>query len=107
MNNANGVKLHVSGMDCANCANSITKVLEKKGLKRVFVNFHTDEVFYEPNDAIATSQEIKLTIEKLGYKVEDKELPKNNFQTKIIISSLFTAPLIVNHILMLLGSPIS
>lgn len=107
MNNANGVKLHVSGMDCSNCANSITKVLEKKGLKRVFVNFHTDEVFYEPNDAIATSQEIKLTIEKLGYKVEDKELPKNNFQTKIIISSLFTAPLIVNHILMLLGSPIS
>ncbi len=106
MNNAKGVKLHVSGMDCANCANSIIKVLEKKGLKKVFVNFHTDEVFYEPNDSIATAQEIKLTIEKLGYKVEDEAHPKGNFQFKIIISSLFTAPLIMNHILMIIGSPI-
>lgn len=106
MNNANGVRLHVSGMDCANCANSITKVLEKKGLKGVFVNFQTDEVFYEPNDSIATANEIKLVIEKLGYKVEDDEPSESGFQTKIIISALFTAPLILNHILMILGTPI-
>jgi Cu+-exporting ATPase len=106
MNNANGVRLHVSGMDCANCANSITKVLEKKGLKGVFVNFQTDEVFYEPNDSIATAHEIKLVIEKLGYKVEDDEPSESGFQTKIIISALFTAPLILNHILMILGTPI-
>lgn len=107
MNDKYGVRLHVSGMDCANCANSITKVLEKKGLKGVFVNFQTDEVFYEPNDTLATAQEIKSTIEKLGYKVEDNTSSESGFQTKILISALFTAPLILNHFLMILGISIS
>lgn len=106
MNDSGGVRLHVSGMDCANCANSITRVLEKKGLKKVFVNFQTDEVYYEANDAIASPQEIKLTIEKLGFKVEDNTPAENSFKTKIIISAVFTAPLILNHILMIVGIPI-
>lgn len=106
MNNANGVRLNVSGMDCANCANSITKVLEKKGLKKVFVNFQTNEVFYEPNDGIASSQEVKAIIEKLGYQVEKEAPSGKGVQYKLIISALCTAPLVLNHVLMILEIPI-
>lgn len=60
--------LNVEGMTCANCALGITKFLEKKGLKDVYVNFTTSEVRFQPPPNNNLSSIVK-GIEKLGYKV--------------------------------------
>jgi Cu+-exporting ATPase len=38
------VELNVTGMHCNNCAMSIHKLLEKKGLQNVLVSFASEEV---------------------------------------------------------------
>ena len=38
------IELNVTGMHCNNCAMSIHKLLEKKGLKNILVDFAGEEV---------------------------------------------------------------
>lgn len=99
------VEWQVEGMDCANCAGSITRFLERKGLEDVLVNFQTGEVRFRRNDEKITIEEVKAGIHKLGYVVaqaQDKE-PWFTFERKLFISALFTAPLLLHHILMGVG----
>ena len=44
------VEWKVSGMDCTNCALSITKYLQKEGQKEVKVNFIGGDVSFELNE---------------------------------------------------------
>ena len=62
------VKWKVEGMDCTTCALSISKYLEKEGLKNVKVNFATGDVLFQE---IAEDKKEKVAkgIEGLGYKV--------------------------------------
>lgn len=99
------VLLNVEGMDCANCALSITRSLEKSGFNDVTVNFATGEVlfdFVEP----AKVDEAVSNIKKLGYFVvkrsdlfhDDQEisLPGNSYtatRKKFLIALIFTLPL--------------
>ena len=41
------VQWKVEGMDCTNCALTIRKYLEKKGMKNVKVNFATGDVRFD------------------------------------------------------------
>lgn len=59
----------VLGMDCTNCAVSITKYLNKQGLQHVKVNFIGGDVQFEMANNINKS-DIEKGIEKLGYKVQ-------------------------------------
>lgn len=91
------VELQVSGMHCNNCALSVHKLLEKKGVQDVYVDFANDEVKYKTSD-LSTTPSIIKEIEGLGYKVSEDSIPiQEKFYEKVEIkfyfSLIFTIPL--------------
>lgn len=66
--NTKKIAWKVEGMDCANCALTINKYLEKKGNKNVRVNYATGDVIF---DAAGNMDEQQLTkdLHGLGYTV--------------------------------------
>nr|MBA3706558.1 cation-translocating P-type ATPase [Bacteroidota bacterium] len=68
--NSINITLQVDGMDCSNCALSITKNLEKKGMKNVYVDFATGEATFILSDKSKLASAID-SIHQLGYKVTD------------------------------------
>lgn len=102
------VELQVDGMDCANCAAGITRYLERKGLADVQVNFQTGEVRYRLVPDSLSAAEVKQGIHKLGYSVVEPEEsePWWTLERKLLVSALFTLPLLLHHLLMVLGSGI-
>lgn len=101
----NIIELQVDGMDCNNCAMSITRYLERKGLQDVYVNFQTKEVRFQENEDVLSIEQVKAGIHKLGYTVVEAETPEPwwTLERKLLISTIFTAPLLIGHILMSLG----
>jgi Cu+-exporting ATPase len=104
----NTIELKVEGMDCANCAMSITRFLERKNLEDVYVNFSTKEVRFRMGHTDMTLEQVKAGINKLGYTVveEAQTEPWWTLERKLLISALFTAPLLLHHLLMVLGGGI-
>lgn len=102
------IELKVEGMDCANCAQSITRYLERKGLDDVYVNFQTKEVRYKEDDEALDSSAVRAGIHKLGYEVVDDDTKKSfwSLERRLLIATIFTFPLLLHHILMMLGSGI-
>lgn len=76
---SNEVKLILSGLDCANCANKIeTKVNNLDGINEATLNFATSTLIIELNGTIEREdaiKEIKSIVNKLepGVKVFDKD----------------------------------
>ncbi len=99
------IEFQVEGMDCNNCAMSITRFLERQGLQEVYVNFQTKEVRFRPDEAVLTLEQVKAGIQKLGYTVVEPEQPQAwwTLERKLLISAVLTAPLLLGHILMSLG----
>jgi copper chaperone CopZ len=64
------IELNVTGMHCNNCAMSIHKLLEKKGLHNILVDFAGEEVKFSTDDESKLPEVIK-GIENLGFKVID------------------------------------
>ncbi|MCC8426100.1 cation-translocating P-type ATPase [Mucilaginibacter sp. UR6-11] len=96
------VELNVTGMHCNNCALSIHKLLEKKGLGNILVDFAGEEVKFS-NDNNAQLPEIIKSIEQLGFKVVDDPLthmPKfyEKVENKFIFCAIFTAPLLLHMV---------
>ena len=81
------VQWKVEGMSCTNCALSIHKYLETKGLQNVKVNFIGGDVSFDLNGSIA-KLEIEKGIDGLGYhvlngtgeKTKNKKILKNHLQ---------------------------
>jgi len=105
--------LHVEGMTCANCANTITRTLQKEGLKDVNVNYLTTEVTFEDVEP-ARLEKIKSQINGIGYHVADEHKtaqlhPSSHAQQitegtssvekKFWWSVAFTAPLLLHMVL--------
>lgn len=99
------IEWKVGGMDCTNCASSITRFLERKGMEDVFVNFSTGEVRFQQAIGKVELEELKKGISKLGYTVLEPELPPPfwSLERKLIVSAALTAPLLLAHILMSFG----
>lgn len=108
--------IHVEGMTCANCANTITKTLEKEGLKNVNVNYLTTEVSFEEIDSTRL-EKVKSRIGSIGYKVVAEKIHEgerahdhehtadhshhghshsSKVTTKFLLSAVFTAPLLLH-----------
>lgn len=66
------IQWKVEGMDCANCALTIRRFLEKEGMKDVRVNFATGDVSFEVNGEPKV-EVLGKGIKDLGYKVKDGE----------------------------------
>src|SRR3954465_2854371 len=93
------IELNVTGMHCNNCALSVHKLLEKKGLHDILVDFAGEEVKFSTADQ-STLPEIIKDIEGLGFKVVDDmatHQPKfyEQVENKFIFCALFTAPLLL------------
>lgn len=96
------VELNVTGMHCNNCALSIHKLLEKKGLGNILVDFAGEEVKFS-NDNNTQLPEIIKSIEQLGFKVVDDpalHTPKfyEKVENKFIFCAIFTAPLLLHMV---------
>ncbi len=102
---SNIIELKVEGMDCANCAQSITRFLERKGLKEVYVNFQTKEVRYQADADQPGEEEVKAGINKLGYQIVEKNDKPSwwTLERKLLISAIFTLPLLIGHLSMMVG----
>ena len=100
------IELKVDGMTCSNCAASLNKFLERKGLEEVYVNFQTKEVRYAKGEASITEEEVKKGIHKLGFSVLEESSDRKIFWTlerKLLVSSIFTLPLLLYHFVMMAG----
>ncbi|MFI5220520.1 MAG: heavy metal translocating P-type ATPase, partial [Bacteroidia bacterium] len=93
--------INVEGMTCASCAMSVTRLLEKKGLKNVNVSLATGEVTFE--NGAAKMNDIVTGINDLGYKVIDKKDPSeanesgfSPLEIKFIVTLVFTIPLLLH-----------
>ncbi|MBR7553132.1 heavy metal translocating P-type ATPase [Allobacillus sp. GCM10007491] len=100
------VDLDVFGMTCAACSNRIEKVLNKQeGVSEASVNLTTESASVEYNPSMVDVHNLIDRIQKLGYdaktKVEaeekqshkEKELKKQ--KTKLIVSIILSAPLLM------------
>lgn len=95
------MELTVTGMHCNNCAISVHKMLEKKGLNDVFVDYANEEVRFSLSNDIPRLDIIK-DIEGLGYKVYDKDEVKlekahEKVENRFLFSLIFTIPLFLFH----------
>jgi P-type Cu+ transporter len=97
------VVLNVEGMTCASCASGITRLLEKKGLKDVNVNFATGEVAFI-NGKVHLN-EIVSGINSLGYHVVEKEEGAHRnekgiswLEKKFFIALSLTLPLLAHMV---------
>jgi P-type Cu+ transporter len=91
------IELQVSGMHCNNCALSVHKLLEKKGLQDIYVDFANDEVKFKTSKSLDTHLIIK-DIEGLGFKVSEESIPieekyYEKVENKFYFSLIFTVPL--------------
>ena len=63
--------LRVEGMTCSNCAQGISRHLEKKGLKNLWVNFEKGEVEYNIGENVSVTSVID-EINSMGYHASEK-----------------------------------
>jgi Cu+-exporting ATPase len=100
----NIIELRVTGMNCNNCAAGLSRYLEQLGLKEVYVNFSTEEVRFQKNSELGL-EKVKAGIHKMGYQVVDETTPEQwwTLERKLLISAIFTLPLLLQHLLMSVG----
>ena len=97
------VELNVTGMHCNNCALSVHKLLEKRGLQNIFVDFASEEVKFSGTDSEDLSS-IKKDIEGLGYKVVDNPAEQvvpfyDKVENKFIFCAVLSIPLLLHMVL--------
>lgn len=95
--------LQVEGMTCANCAQNISRLIEKKGGKDIHVSYSSGRVEFLPEET--DLNEIIKGINSIGYKVtatkEKKESAAraNRLEWFFGISVAFTIPLLAHMFL--------
>lgn len=92
-------EFQIAGMTCAACANRIEKRLNKtEGVSSAPVNFALETVAVEYNPKEVTITDLKETVAKLGYQLEQKgeadgetESPQKKEQRKQTVRLIFSA----------------
>ncbi|WP_236059706.1 heavy metal translocating P-type ATPase [Chitinophaga rhizophila] len=89
-------------MHCTNCAQSVSKYLENKGMQDVNVSFATEELSFSLPEGNASATEVLNGINQMGYQVvlPDQPQPRtaflNSLTFKFIFCAIFTAPLLLH-----------
>ncbi|SEQ66647.1 heavy metal translocating P-type ATPase [Neolewinella agarilytica] len=109
------VEMRVDGMDCNNCAMSIQRFLERKGLEEVLVNFQTREVRYRRDDELLDVEGVRSGIRRLGFTVvethdetghehhDHAHEHEDKARRRLLFCAILTAPLLIGHLLMTFG----
>ncbi|WP_343311497.1 copper-exporting P-type ATPase CopA [Bacillus atrophaeus] len=92
-------EFQIAGMTCAACANRIEKRLNKtEGVSSAPVNFALETVAVEYNPKEVTINDLKETVAKLGYQLEQRgeadgeaESPQKKEQRKQTVRLIFSA----------------
>src|SRR5258705_13244046 len=71
------ISLTVEGMTCNNCATTVSRFLEKRGMRNVFVDAATGTVKFQANGNY-NQHEIFRGIDALGYHVAHAEEKKKS-----------------------------
>jgi len=114
---AEHAELDVFGMTCAACSNRIEKILNKQdGVKVATVNLATESAAIEYNPGLIDIDAMINKIKNMGYdakpKIENeekqthKEKELQSMKTKIIVSAVLTAPLLVTMLVHLFNMTI-
>ncbi|MBW8686608.1 cadmium-translocating P-type ATPase [Chitinophaga sp. B61] len=96
------ISCKVRGMHCTNCAQSVSKYLENKGMQDVNVSFATEELSFSLPEGNASATEVLNGINQMGYQVvlPDQPQPRtaflNSLTFKFIFCAIFTAPLLLH-----------
>ncbi len=94
----------VEGMTCGNCALTISRFLEKQGVKDVVANAASGELNFTTQDAIDVDRVYK-GIDQLGYKVIRPDAEEHDHEHEhnhsglgrlLLICAIFTAPLLLH-----------
>ncbi|MFV0502729.1 MAG: heavy metal translocating P-type ATPase [Lachnospirales bacterium] len=110
--------LNIEGMHCASCSSNVEKTTNKlKGIEEANVNIATNKGTFTYNTDEITLEEIKKSIESLGFKaIEVTDANKNDFSNKdkeskaffkrFLISATFTLPLLYIAMGHMVGLPL-
>jgi P-type Cu+ transporter len=100
------VNWKVEGMTCANCALSVTRLLEKEGMHNVKVNPIDGDVFFDlPAAQQHNKKQLTGRIQSLGYTVVDEQLlakrlsgarPMNRYLRYMLVCLPFTLLLMLH-----------
>lgn len=102
------VDMKIEGMTCQSCAKAVEKAVKKiDGIKTINVNIATDKATIEYDSSKVKPYQVKVAIEKVGYKViekvkddniDEEQIMKEKeikvFKGKLIISIIFAIPLL-------------
>ncbi|GAA0304020.1 Cu+-exporting ATPase [Gracilibacillus halotolerans] len=110
-------ELDITGMTCAACSTRIEKVLNKQeGVKEAAVNLTTESAIIEYNPSVVGESNLIKKIKDIGYdakpkaemeeKQSSKEKQLQHMKTKLIISALLSAPLLVTMLVHLFNMDI-
>ncbi|SHN43054.1 Cu+-exporting ATPase [Chitinophaga sp. CF418] len=89
-------------MHCTNCAQSVSRYLENKGMQDVNVSFATEELSFTLPEGITSASDVLNGINQMGYQIilPNQPQPKNLFLKtltfKFFFSAVFTAPLLLH-----------
>ncbi|MEO6168284.1 MAG: cation-translocating P-type ATPase, partial [Chitinophagales bacterium] len=97
---------NVEGMTCSSCAMTVTKFLEKRGMKEVFVDFSSGAVKFHGNGNYNAAT-LSHGMEGLGYHVNSTGANQSGvalqwfktLEVKFYISLVFTIPLLLHMVL--------
>lgn len=113
INEEKDIIIPIGGMTCAMCARSVTQSLEKlDGVSKVNVNLATEKahITYDPNQVRISN--IKKAIKEAGYEpleeetVEHKNTEIKSLKVKLLVSLLFTVPLLYISMGHMIGLPL-
>src|SRR6185503_8411694 len=99
------IQWKVEGMDCASCALTIHKYLEKQGMKNVKVNSVSGDVSFQVNGNAATEKLVK-GLDDLGYHVANQQqaaISKQKFLSTHMQRFLFCLPFALVFVPHMLG----
>ncbi|KRG08384.1 heavy metal translocating P-type ATPase [Staphylococcus sp. NAM3COL9] len=111
------IELDVIGMTCAACSNRIEKVLNRDaGVEHANVNLTTENATIAYNPEMTSIDDLIKKIQKIGYdakpkqaaseKSSQKEQELKHKRTKLIISAILAAPLLLTMFVHLFGMQI-
>lgn len=106
----------VEGMTCSACANRVERVTKKlEGVESSTVNFATEKLTVNIDEDVIGYSEIKVAVEKAGYKMikeEEKPVSEKKIDAsrmlliRFIVSACFAVPLLIITMGHMVGMPL-